>query len=103
MIKFDNVSKRYADGQEALSDISFEVSRGEFAFITGHSGAGKSTLLKLILAIQTPSSGQLIANGVNLNRVSTAQIARHRRQIGTVFKTISFSTIAVSMTTLRFL
>ena len=38
MIKFDNVSKRYADGQEALSDISFEVSRGEFAFITGHSG-----------------------------------------------------------------
>jgi len=86
MIKFDNVSKRYADGQEALSDISFEVSRGEFAFITGHSGAGKSTLLNLILAIQTPSSGQLIANGVNLNRVSTSQIARHRRQIGTVFQ-----------------
>ncbi len=86
MIKFDNVSKRYADGQEALSDISFEVSRGEFAFITGHSGAGKSTLLKLILAMETPSSGQLIANGVNLNRVSTTQIARHRRQIGTVFQ-----------------
>jgi len=86
MIKFDNVSKRYADGQDALSDISFEVSRGEFAFITGHSGAGKSTLLKLILAIQTPSSGQLIANGVNLNRVSAKQIARHRRQIGTVFQ-----------------
>ena len=86
MIKFDNVSKRYADGQEALSDISFEVSRGEFAFITGHSGAGKSTLLKLILAIQTPSSGQLIANGVNLSRVSAKQIAHHRRQIGTVFQ-----------------
>lgn len=86
MIKFDNVSKRYADGREALSDISFEVSRGEFAFITGHSGAGKSTLLKLILAMETPSSGQLIANGVNLNRVSTTQIARHRRQIGTVFQ-----------------
>jgi len=86
MIKFDNVSKRYANGQEALSDISFEVSRGEFAFITGHSGAGKSTLLKLILAIQTPSSGQLIANGVNLSRVSAKQIAHHRRQIGTVFQ-----------------
>ena len=86
MIKFDNVSKRYANGQEALSDISFEVSRGEFAFITGHSGAGKSTLLNLILAIQTPSSGQLIANGVNLNRVSAKQIAHHRRQIGTVFQ-----------------
>ncbi|GJM13071.1 MAG: cell division ATP-binding protein FtsE [Pseudohongiella sp.] len=86
MIKFDSISKRYVDGQEALSDISFEVSRGEFAFITGHSGAGKSTLLKLILAMETPSSGQLIANGVNLNRISAKQIAHHRRKIGTVFQ-----------------
>lgn len=64
MIKFDSISKRYADGQEALSNISFEVSRGEFAFITGHSGSGKSTLLKLILAMQAPSSGQLTVNGI---------------------------------------
>ncbi len=86
MIKFDSVSKRYADGQEALSNISFEVSRGELAFVTGHSGAGKSTLLKLILAMEAPSSGQLIANGVNLNRISAKKIALHRRQIGTVFQ-----------------
>ncbi|MDG1025691.1 MAG: cell division ATP-binding protein FtsE [Gammaproteobacteria bacterium] len=86
MIKFDNVSKRYADGQEALVDVSFEVSRGELAFITGHSGAGKSTLLKLILAMESPSSGQLRANGVNLSRISSKQIALHRRQIGTVFQ-----------------
>lgn len=86
MIKFDSVSKRYADGQDALSNISFEISKGEMAFITGHSGAGKSTLLKLILAMESPSSGQLIANGVNLNRISGNQIAKHRRQIGTVFQ-----------------
>lgn len=86
MIKFDKVSKRYADGQEALSNISFEVSKGELAFITGHSGAGKSTLLKLILAMESPSSGQLVANGVNLARISGRQIARHRRQIGAVFQ-----------------
>lgn len=86
MIKFDSVSKRYADGQDALSNISFEIGRGEFAFITGHSGAGKSTLLKLILAMEKASSGQLIANGVNLNRISAKQIAQHRRQIGTVFQ-----------------
>jgi cell division transport system ATP-binding protein len=86
MIKFDNISKRYADGQEALSNISFEVSKGELAFITGHSGAGKSTLLKLILAMESPSNGQLIANGVNLSRISRSQIAEHRRQIGTVFQ-----------------
>lgn len=86
MIKFDSVSKRYADGQEALSNISFEVSRGELAFVTGHSGAGKSTLLKLILAMETPSAGQLIANGVNLSRISPSKIPLHRRQIGTVFQ-----------------
>lgn len=86
MIKFDNISKRYPDGQEALSNISFEVSKGELAFITGHSGAGKSTLLKLILAMESPSNGQLIANGINLSRISRSQIAKHRRQIGTVFQ-----------------
>ena len=62
MIKFDNVSKRYVDGKEALSEINFDISKGEMAFVTGHSGAGKSTLLKLILAIEKSSSGQLIVN-----------------------------------------
>ena len=86
MIKFDSDSERYTDGQEALSNISFEVARGEFAFITGHSGTGKSKPLKLILAMQAPSSGQLTVNGVSLSRLSTTQIAHHRRQIGSVFQ-----------------
>lgn len=86
MIKFDSVSKRYLDKQEALSDISFEISKGEMAFVSGHSGAGKSTLLKLILGIEKPSSGQLIANGVNISRISRRQIPAHRRRIGTVFQ-----------------
>ena len=86
MIKFDSVSKRYLDRHEALSAISFEISKGEMAFISGHSGAGKSTLLKLILAIEKPSTGQLVVNGVNVGRISRRQIAAHRRQIGTVFQ-----------------
>ena len=86
MITFDKVSKRYSDGEEALSNISFEIGKGELAFINGHSGAGKSTLLKLILAMEEPSSGQLIANGVNLGKLSRAKIPFHRRQIGTVFQ-----------------
>ncbi len=86
MISFDRVSKRYVDGQEALSNISFAVNRGELAFVSGHSGAGKSTLLKLILAMESPSGGQLIVNGLNLNRISARQIPGHRRQIGTVFQ-----------------
>lgn len=86
MIKFDKVSKRYVDGEEALANISFEIQKGELAFITGHSGAGKSTLLKLILAMEKSSGGQLIVNGVNLNRLGRRRIPFHRRQIGTVFQ-----------------
>lgn len=86
MITFDDVSMRYGNGDEALAHISFEIAKGELAFITGHSGAGKSTLLKLILAMEKPSSGQLVVNGVNVNRISRGRIPYHRRQIGTVFQ-----------------
>ena len=51
MIRFDQVSKRYAEGREALSRVNFEIADGEMAFLTGHSGAGKSTLLKLIIVM----------------------------------------------------
>lgn len=86
MIKFDNVSKRYVDGREALSEINFDIHKGEMAFVTGRSGAGKSTLLKLILAIEKSTTGQLIVNGVNINRLSRRQVPFHRRQIGAVFQ-----------------
>jgi cell division transport system ATP-binding protein len=86
MIKFDNVSKRYDDGQEALAAVSFEIAKGEMAFITGRSGAGKSTLLKLILAIEKCTSGQLFVNNTNINRLARRKIPFHRRQIGTVFQ-----------------
>ena len=52
MIRFDNVSMRYPGGYEALHQVSFELARGEMAFLTGHSGAGKSTLLKLATDLQ---------------------------------------------------
>ena len=48
MIKFDHVSKGYAEVSDALVNVSFTIEKGEMAFLTGHSGAGKSTLLKLI-------------------------------------------------------
>lgn len=86
MIKFDDVSKQYAGGLAALSRISFEVAKGEMVFLTGHSGAGKSTLLKLILAMEKCSSGQLIVNGINLNRLPKKKVPHHRRRIGAVFQ-----------------
>jgi len=86
MIRFDQVSKRYPGGQEALSHISFQLAPGELAFLTGHSGAGKSTLLKLIMQMELPSSGQIIVNGQNLNKLSRRQLPFYRRSIGLVFQ-----------------
>ena len=44
VLRFDNVSKHFAGGHQALVDVSFEVAAGEMLFVTGHSGAGKSTI-----------------------------------------------------------
>ena len=86
MIRFDKISKRYKSGLEALSRVSFEMSEGEMAFLTGPSGAGKSTLLKLLMLMERPSSGTLLINGKNLNRLSRPSIPSYRRQLGVVFQ-----------------
>ncbi len=86
MILFDQVTKRYPGGQEALSQINFSLQRGEMAFLTGHSGAGKSTLLKLIALLEWPSSGQLTVNGLCLNHLKKREVAAHRSQLGITFQ-----------------
>jgi cell division transport system ATP-binding protein len=86
MIQFENVTKRFPGGQEALSGLSLSVDKGEMVFVTGHSGAGKSTLLKLIALIERPTSGQVIVDGQNTRRVRRRKIPGYRRQIGMVFQ-----------------
>jgi len=84
VIRFDSVNKRYANGKEALSKVSFHLAPGEMTFLTGHSGAGKSTLLKLLMMIERPSSGDVIVDGENLNHLRTRDIPWLRRKIGMV-------------------
>jgi cell division transport system ATP-binding protein len=86
VIRFDQVSKRYEGGHEALSQLSFEVATGEMAFVTGHSGAGKSTLLKLLGLIERPSHGVVTVDGQNLAKVGRAGIPKLRRRLGMVFQ-----------------
>ena len=86
MIRFEHVSKRYANGGDALKDISFTLEAGELAFVTGHSGAGKSTLLKLIAGIEKPSRGQAVVNGQNLAHLSRRRLPYYRRNIGMIFQ-----------------
>lgn len=86
MIRFDQVSKRYPNGHEGLSKLSFEVAAGEMVFVTGHSGAGKTTLIKLLAVLEKPTHGEVHVAGAALARAGTRQIARHRQRLGLVFQ-----------------
>ena len=86
MIQFNEVSKRYEGGNEALAGVSLSIERGEMVFLTGPSGAGKSTLLKLLALIERPSRGQIIVNGQNLGGIRRRQIPYYRRKVGVIFQ-----------------
>ncbi|MEE9293055.1 MAG: cell division ATP-binding protein FtsE [Acidobacteriota bacterium] len=86
MIQLFHVTKRYAPGAPALSDITLHVEKGEFAFVTGASGAGKTTLLRLIFRDEVPTSGQVLVNRENVATMRQRRIPHLRRQIGVVFQ-----------------
>ena len=74
MITFDDVSKSYPNGHQALSHVSLHVDAGEMIFVTGHSGAGKSTLLRLVGLIERSTQGQVIVGGQNLGKLSPRRV-----------------------------
>jgi phosphonate transport system ATP-binding protein len=81
MLRFEEVSKRFADGTVALERVSFAVPRGQLCAVLGPSGAGKSTLLRLVNGMLTPSSGRVVVGDTPV----TARTARRiRRRIGMV-------------------
>lgn len=86
MIRLINISKSYGGQRPALNNINLHIEPGEMCFLTGHSGAGKSTLLKLLMLSETPSRGQLILNGQNLNQVKKRHIPALRQHIGMIFQ-----------------
>ncbi len=86
MIRFQQVSKAYRGGSQALQKVDFHLQSADMAFLTGHSGAGKSTLLKLICAIERPSDGHIFFNGHETTRIDNKQIPFLRRNIGIIFQ-----------------
>jgi cell division transport system ATP-binding protein len=86
MIRFDHVSKRYPGGHHALKDVTFEISKGEMVFLTGHSGAGKSTLLNLIAAIERPNLGSIVVNNQNVGVLGHRAVPYLRRNLGIIFQ-----------------
>ncbi|EKD57602.1 MAG: cell-division ABC transporter (ATP-binding protein) [uncultured bacterium] len=86
MIQFEQVTKKYPNGQIALEDVDLTIEDGEFLFVVGPSGAGKSTLLKLITRETSPTSGQILFNSQSISRIPGGKIPQLRRKIGTVFQ-----------------
>ncbi|MGN0613751.1 MAG: cell division ATP-binding protein FtsE [Porcipelethomonas sp.] len=86
MVELKNVSVTYATGVDALNNVSLTVNDGDFAFVVGSSGAGKSTLIKLILKEIDATSGLVMVNDYNLNRLKKKKIPEFRRTIGFVFQ-----------------
>ncbi len=87
MIQLSAVTKLYpANPRPALSNISLEIARGEFAFLVGTSGSGKSTFLRLLLREELPTTGTVMIGGRDITRMPTWKVPSLRRQIGCVFQ-----------------
>ena len=90
ILSLRDVSKDYlTDGQtvRALCGLSFEVERGEFVALVGRSGCGKSTLLNLSGAMDFPTSGQVLLDGVSTSSLNDSGLTQLRRQkVGFIFQ-----------------
>lgn len=86
MIIFDDVSKTYGTGIEAVKHTTLEIEKGEFAFIVGPSGCGKSTLMKMLLKEVEPTSGSIYINGKDITKIPKNKVPLLRRKMGIVFQ-----------------
>ena len=86
MIKIKKVNKTYKSGNKALKDVSITIDDGEFVFIVGRSGSGKSTLLKLLLKEVEPTSGRIVVNDMDLQKMPRRYVPKYRRKLGVVFQ-----------------
>ena len=86
MIEIKKVNKTYKSGNKALKDVSITIDDGEFVFIVGRSGSGKSTLLKLLLKEVEPTSGRIVVNDMDLQKMPRRYVPKYRRKLGVVFQ-----------------
>lgn len=86
MIEISNICKTYETGNRALKNINISIEDGEFVFIMGRSGSGKSTLLKLLLKETEATSGKIVVNDMNLQKMPRRYVPKYRRRLGVVFQ-----------------
>lgn len=91
-IEVRDITKTYFDGVEfqALNGISFTIKEGEFVAITGPSGSGKSTLLNILTALDLPTTGKVLIDGEEIDKMTNIQLAKLRNEkIGFIFQSFN--------------
>ena len=88
LLEAKEVTKTYAKAQHpSLNKVSFSVSKGEFIAIMGASGSGKTTLLNILSTIDTPTSGSITIDGINIMNLTDSDAADFRRDtLGFIFQ-----------------
>lgn len=86
MISLRGVSLVYPNGVRALDAIDLEIEKGAFVFLVGHSGTGKSSLLRVLYREMKPTSGEVIVDGIRVDRLKAGRIPALRRHLGVVFQ-----------------
>ncbi|MFB6876256.1 ABC transporter ATP-binding protein [Streptomyces sp. NPDC056323] len=85
MIRFEHVTKRYADGTTAVDDLSFEVAEGELVTLVGPSGCGKTTTMKMVNRLIEPTEGRIFLDGDDISAIDPVRL---RRRIGYVIQQV---------------
>ena len=86
MIHFENVGLRYGMGPEILRDLTFDIPKKSFQFLTGPSGAGKTTLLRLLFMSLQPTRGLIRMFGRDISEIPRPELPLLRRRVGIVFQ-----------------
>jgi cell division transport system ATP-binding protein len=86
MVRLFQVGKRYGAERYALRNVTFDLHRGEFAYVTGTNGAGKTTLLKLLFAMERASEGSIYVGERDLLALPKTKVFQYRREVGFVFQ-----------------
>src|SRR3989338_9748275 len=86
MIKFNKVSKKFRTGVFGISDVSFDVAKGEFVFLVGPTGSGKTTIFRLLTRETLPTTGEIIVDDWDIVKLPGKKISHLRKKIGVVFQ-----------------